>query len=85
MQFLHPPCFSFLLTAFCCAPIDVSDTHPVKSVSFHPSGDFVLAGTDHFMIRVYDVNTMQPYVSTQVDDQHLGGITQVRYSADGKV
>ncbi|KAB2609477.1 cleavage stimulation factor subunit 1 [Pyrus ussuriensis x Pyrus communis] len=62
----------------------IQDTHNVRSVSFHPSGDFVLAGTDHPIPHLYDINTFQCYLSAnapEIDDNRA--INQVRYSATG--
>lgn len=62
----------------------IQDTHVVRSVSFHPSGDFVLAGTDHPIAHLYDVNTFQCYLSSNVQDVGVNGaINQVRYSSGG--
>ncbi|XP_022886040.1 cleavage stimulation factor subunit 50 isoform X3 [Olea europaea var. sylvestris] len=62
----------------------IQDTHNVRSVSFHPSGEFLLAGTDHPIAHLYDVNTFQCYLSANV--QEIGAnvaINQVRYSSTG--
>ncbi|XP_052179950.1 cleavage stimulation factor subunit 50 [Diospyros lotus] len=62
----------------------IQDTHNVRSVCFHPSGEFVLAGTDHPVAHLYDVNTFQCYLSANV--QEIGtdvAINQVRYSPTG--
>ncbi|KAK1384204.1 Cleavage stimulation factor 50 kDa subunit [Heracleum sosnowskyi] len=62
----------------------IQDTHNVRSVSFHPSGDFVLAGTDHPIPHLYDVNTFHCYVSASVLESNANGaINQVRYSSTG--
>ncbi|KAM7277724.1 hypothetical protein ACFE04_004858 [Oxalis oulophora] len=62
----------------------IQDTHNVRSVSFHPSGDFILAGTDHPIARLYDVNTFQCYLSAQAPEIGVNGaINQVRYSSTG--
>ncbi|XP_030478603.2 cleavage stimulation factor subunit 50 isoform X2 [Cannabis sativa] len=62
----------------------IQDTHNVRSVSFHPSGDFLLAGTDHPIPHLYDINTFQCYLSANVPEIGVGGaINQVRYSATG--
>ncbi|CAI9111762.1 OLC1v1012074C1 [Oldenlandia corymbosa var. corymbosa] len=62
----------------------IQDTHIVRSVSFHPSGDFVLAGTDHPIPHLYDVNTFQCYLSATFPDTGVSGaINQVRYSTTG--
>ncbi|KAL6995043.1 Cleavage stimulation factor subunit 50 [Sarracenia purpurea var. burkii] len=62
----------------------IQDTHNVRSLSFHPSGDFVLAGTDHPIAHLYDVNTFQCYLSAKVQEIGTNGaINQVRYSSTG--
>ncbi|CAM6088637.1 unnamed protein product [Calypogeia fissa] len=62
----------------------IQDTHNVRSVAFHPCGDFLLAGTDHQIAHLYDVNTFQCYLSSQLQEQHIGGaINQIRYSSNG--
>eukprot|EP01090_Pellita_catalonica_P003464 TRINITY_DN13137_c0_g1_i1.p1 TRINITY_DN13137_c0_g1~~TRINITY_DN13137_c0_g1_i1.p1 ORF type:complete len:426 (-),score=51.95 TRINITY_DN13137_c0_g1_i1:98-1375(-) len=61
------------------------DTHPVRSVHFHPSGDYILAGTEHHMIRLYDVNTFQAYTCAEQSENHAGPINMVRYSVDGSI
>lgn len=62
----------------------IQDTHNVRSVSFHPSGDFLLAGTDHPVAHLYDVNTFQCYLSANVPEISVNGaINQVRYSSTG--
>ncbi|KAF7134822.1 hypothetical protein RHSIM_Rhsim08G0143500 [Rhododendron simsii] len=62
----------------------IQDTHNVRSVAFHPSGDFVLAGTDHPIAHLYDVNTFQCYLSAKIQDIGVdGSINQVRYSSTG--
>ncbi|KAL6541221.1 Cleavage stimulation factor subunit 50 [Orobanche hederae] len=61
----------------------IQDTHNVRSVSFHPSGEFLLAGTDHPIAHLYDVNTFQCYLSANVQEINNGAINQVRYSSTG--
>ncbi|KAM7479813.1 hypothetical protein LguiA_028026 [Lonicera macranthoides] len=62
----------------------IQDTHNVRSVSFHPSGDFLLAGTDHPIAHLYDINTFQCYLSANVQENGINGaINQVRYSSTG--
>ncbi|XP_050224000.1 cleavage stimulation factor subunit 50 isoform X2 [Mercurialis annua] len=62
----------------------IQDTHNVRSVSFHPSGDFVLAGTDHQLPHLYDINTFQCYLSANAPEIKINGaINQVRYSSTG--
>ncbi|XP_068656367.1 cleavage stimulation factor subunit 50 isoform X1 [Aristolochia californica] len=62
----------------------IQDTHNVRSVAFHPSGDFLLAGTDHPIPHLYDVNTFQCYLSSSVQELNMNAaINQVRYSCTG--
>lgn len=74
----------------------IQEVEPVRALSFHPTGDFLLVGTNHpvgkislnfsfcfflikkkFLVRLYDVNTLQCYVSPNPKDQHRGPITDV--------
>ncbi|XP_073039995.1 cleavage stimulation factor subunit 50 [Primulina eburnea] len=64
----------------------IQDTHNVRSVSFHPSGDFLLAGTDHPIPHLYDVNTFQCYLPATVQEIGASGaINQIRYSSTGGI
>ncbi|KAH7673366.1 mRNA cleavage stimulating factor complex subunit 1 protein [Dioscorea alata] len=64
----------------------IQDTHNVRSVSFHPSGEFLLAGTDHPIPHLYDVNTFQCYLSANAQELNAkAAINQVRYSCTGGV
>lgn len=64
----------------------IQDTHNVRSISLHPSGDYLLAGTDHPIAHLYDVNTFQCFLSANVPEiGNSGAINQVRYSATGSM
>ncbi|XP_004299284.1 PREDICTED: cleavage stimulation factor subunit 50 [Fragaria vesca subsp. vesca] len=64
----------------------IQDTHNVCSVSFHPSGEFLLAGTDHPIPHLYDINSFQCYLSANAPEIDVNGaINQIRYSATGGV
>ena len=45
-----------------------TDTHPVRSVSFHPLGDHLLVGTGHSALHVYDVATFRCYTAARPED-----------------
>lgn len=63
---------------------NLQDTHNVRSVSFHPSGDYLLAGTDHPIPHLYDINTFKCYLSANAEDIAANAaINQVRYSSSG--
>ncbi|KAN0053210.1 hypothetical protein ACTA71_009659 [Dictyostelium dimigraforme] len=63
----------------------IQDTHGIRSINFHPCGDLILAGTDHQMIRLYNVNTFQSFTARKINEHHHGPINQVRFSLDGSI
>jgi cleavage stimulation factor subunit 1 len=63
----------------------IQDTHSVRSIHIHPSGDYLLAGTEHHMIRVYDINTLQAYTCRKPTDHHFAPINMVRYAEEGNI
>ncbi|XP_062212447.1 cleavage stimulation factor subunit 50 [Phragmites australis] len=62
----------------------IQDTHNVRSVCFHPCGDYLLAGTDHPVAHLYDINTFTCYLSANPQDSSAP-INQVRYSCTGSL
>lgn len=64
--------------------LSFKDTQPVNSIDFHPSGDFLLAGTQDPHVRVYDIHTLQCYTNNnqQRTHHHLGAITQIQYAPE---
>lgn len=42
-------------------------------------------GTDHNVLRVYDINTAQCFVSAIPNQHHSSSITCVRYASNGKI
>ena len=63
----------------------ITETHNVRTIHIHPSGDYILLGTDHNHVRIYDLSNMQCYTSPNPQDHHFGPINQVRFSPDGKL
>lgn len=57
----------------------IGEVEAVRDISIHPSGDFLLVATDHPTVRLYDLNTLQCFVSSNPEDQHLGPLTSVSY------
>jgi len=45
----------------------------------------LLVGTDHTMIRIYDINAEKPFVFPNEDQNHYGPINMIRYTSDGKI
>ena len=62
-----------------------TDTHPVRSVSFHAAGDHLLVGTDHPAVHLYDVATFRCYMSAQAHDHHTAPVRAVRWLGDGSM
>ncbi|KAJ3275340.1 hypothetical protein HDV01_000632 [Terramyces sp. JEL0728] len=62
----------------------LSDAYPVRSISFHPSGEFIISGTDHHAVRLFDIQTMKVFISSNASDHHQGAITKVRYASNGQ-
>ncbi|XP_049284443.1 cleavage stimulation factor subunit 1 [Anopheles funestus] len=63
----------------------LSDCVPVRCIAFHPTGDYMAVGTEHNVLRVYDIHTSQCFVSAIPSQQHNSGITCVRYATTAKV
>lgn len=60
----------------------VEDVFEIRSIDFHPTGDFLLVGTDDTAIRIYDVATLQGFVNPNASTNHKGPINMVRWSGD---
>ncbi|XP_059619553.1 cleavage stimulation factor subunit 1 [Phlebotomus argentipes] len=63
----------------------LTDCEPVRCLSFHPSGDFMVVGTDHNVLRVYDIATSQCFVSAIPSQQHRAGVSCVKYAQTAKL
>eukprot|EP00808_Paulinella_micropora_P004728 g14111.t1 len=63
----------------------IHDYHQVRSLNFHPSGDFLISGTSHPIVRLYDVPTLQVYASPSKKDFHQASITCVQFAPGGGV
>jgi cleavage stimulation factor subunit 1 len=63
----------------------LQDTHNVRCIAFHPCGDYLLAGADHAVLRLFDIASGQCYINPRSQGNHLGPINQVAYSHDGKM
>ena len=61
----------------------LADAYPVRSISFHPSGEFIISGTDHHSVRMFDIQSMKLYIPPAQNDHHSGPITRVRFSPNG--
>ncbi|CAH8510126.1 unnamed protein product [Heterobilharzia americana] len=62
---------------------NIPEASPIRTLHFHPSGNFLLVGTQHKTLRLYDVQTCRCYVSAVPEDQHMSAVNMVRWSPNG--
>jgi len=55
----------------------------VRSISYHPSGDYLLAATDHHTAHLYEMANFNCYDPVDPDFEHRGPINSVRFSPQG--
>ena len=55
------------------------DVFAVRSLHFHPTGDFLLAGSDDSPIRIYDCATLQGYINPIPSTNHTAAVNMVYY------
>jgi cleavage stimulation factor subunit 1 len=62
----------------------VAESASIRCLSFHPDGEYLLVGTGHPTLRMYNVRTAQCYVPANLDDHHTDALNQLAFSNDGK-
>ncbi|XP_008194232.3 cleavage stimulation factor subunit 1 [Tribolium castaneum] len=63
----------------------ISESEPIRAMSFHPGGDHMIVATNHPVVRLYDVNTLQCYVCAFPSHQHTQSVTCLKWSQDARV
>lgn len=63
----------------------IQDATQIKTLSFHPSGDFLAVGTIHPVLRVYDVHTLKCFAVADRNSNHTGAINTIDYSKNGRI
>jgi cleavage stimulation factor subunit 1 len=63
----------------------IQDAYPIRSIDFHPGGDFIISGTDHHAVRLYDIHSIRCFIPSNPKDLHESGITRVRYAPMGNI
>jgi len=58
----------------------IQEASPIRCFAFHPSGNYMLVGCQQPTLRLYDVNTLQSFVSSNPLDQHSESITSIDYN-----
>jgi cleavage stimulation factor subunit 1 len=66
---------------------EMKDTHSVRSIKFHPCGDYLLVGTDHHYVRLYEYASRNSYISsaTEQQNQHQLRVNCVDVTMDGRM
>ncbi|MES1910280.1 MAG: hypothetical protein MHM6MM_002904 [Cercozoa sp. M6MM] len=57
--------------------------HKMRCLSFHPTGEWLLAGGAHAFLRLYDTETMQSYSPRSMSSQHTKDVNDVTVSRQG--
>lgn len=63
----------------------LQDVYPVRAINIHPCGDFLLVGTAHPAVRVYDLQTLACFTAFHQDHQHSDGVNDIRCTSDGRM
>jgi cleavage stimulation factor subunit 1 len=53
-------------------------------MAFHPTGDYLVVGTNQPVVRLYDTNTAQCYVCSFPSQYHTNAITSLKYLLIGR-
>ncbi|XP_065315199.1 cleavage stimulation factor subunit 1-like [Gordionus sp. m RMFG-2023] len=63
----------------------IQECEPVNTISLHTSGDYILVGTNHPTLRLYNLATSQCYVSPQPLDQHTQALNSIMYNYESRI
>jgi len=63
----------------------IQEVEWVRTLGLHPSGDWLVVGTQNPTIRFYDLATSACYTSPMQSDHHRGPITDISFSQDAKI
>ncbi|XP_015372112.1 PREDICTED: cleavage stimulation factor subunit 1-like [Diuraphis noxia] len=80
----HIKFFDYSKTSVKKAFKTIDDVEPITCISFHPLGDHMVMGTNSPVIRLYDINTVQCYVSSIPSHQHTGPVTSIKFELGAK-
>ncbi|CEL96864.1 unnamed protein product [Vitrella brassicaformis CCMP3155] len=64
---------------------EIQEAYPIRCMAMHPCGDFLLVGTAHPIIRLYDVNTLGCFIAFRQDQHHKSSINDLQCTSDGSV
>ncbi|CAB3404735.1 unnamed protein product [Caenorhabditis bovis] len=77
--------FDFSKTAVKRSMKTLTEVYPIRALSCHPGGEFLLVATDHPTLRLYNIETAQAFVCSHPDDQHRETVNDVHYSDNARL
>uniref|UniRef100_A0A1I7XTD1 Cleavage stimulation factor 50 kDa subunit n=1 Tax=Heterorhabditis bacteriophora TaxID=37862 RepID=A0A1I7XTD1_HETBA len=77
--------FDYSKTAVKRAMKTLAEVYPIRAMSFHPGGEFLLVSTEHPTLRLYNVETAQCFVGAVPADQHKDVVYDVNYSDNARL
>ncbi|VDM37766.1 unnamed protein product [Toxocara canis] len=77
--------FDYSKTAVKRAMKTIFEVEPIRTLSFHPGGEFLLVASNHPTLRLYNVETQQCYVCSVPTDQHRDTVMDVNYSENARL
>ncbi|KAL7068418.1 hypothetical protein ACR3K2_11400 [Cryptosporidium serpentis] len=63
----------------------IREISPITCIDVHPCDDYFFVGTQHPILRLYDVNSCESYTSSNPSHQHSSGLTCIKVSNDGSI
>ncbi len=64
----------------------LSDSDQIATLSYHPTGDFLMAGCENQpVIRMYDTATSQCFVCSNAKHRHGAGVVSTSWAPNGKL
>ena len=63
----------------------IAEVSAVRTLAWHPTGDAMLVGTDHPMVRLYDMPTLKSYTARRHGDHHHDVINHVEWAPGASV
>ena len=63
----------------------ISEVSAVRCLAWHPTGDAMLVGTDHAIVRLYDVPTLKCYATRRHGDHHFDVINHMEWAPGASV
>ena len=63
----------------------IEDVEPIKDVSYHPSGEWLLVSCRHPVVRLYNIETGSCFVAANPKEHHSKFVNTVDYAHNGRL